>query len=495
MTRKNRFERNGKSDRIFRSFVCLKGGFMRRKGWLRHLDFISIDILAIECSLALTYLIDILLFSHEAITMWHLCLLLPFLHLALAILSDAYNGILQRGYLKETKAVLRIGFFDASVLLFVFYFLDFLPNLAKVDFVLYFCIFLPMVYILRFLQKFYLRHRYNNMKYSRQILVAATEAAAREMIHTITGSAIRNYQFFGLAVLDRSMIGERIEHVTVSADHETLVDYVKEHVIDEVLLNVPDRSQENLLLARELLEMGVTVHIYMEAAYDALPNRSISNIFGYNVLTTSISPISFKQSLGKRFMDIMGGITGCLITLLLTIVIGPMIFLKSPGPIFFSQIRIGKNGRQFKIYKFRSMYMDAEERKKELMEKNKIKDGLMFKMDDDPRIIKGIGNFIRKTSLDEFPQFFNVLKGDMSVVGTRPPTADEYARYSPHHKRRLTMLPGVTGLWQVSGRSKITDFEEVVRLDTEYIENWSLSLDIKIILKTVTTMIRPNGAS
>ena len=240
--------------------------------------------------------------------------------------------------------------------------------------------------------------------------------------------------------------------------------------------------------------MGVAVHIYMEEAYHSLPNRSISNVFGYNVLTTTISPISFRQSLLKRMIDILGGLVSCVLTAIITVIIGPIIFIKSPGPIFFSQIRVGKRGRQFKIYKFRSMYMDAEKRKAELMAQNKISDGMMFKIDDDPRSIKGIGHFIRRTSLDEFPQFWNVLKGDMSIVGTRPPTADEYARYSPHHKRRLTMQPGITGLWQVSGRSSITDFEEVVRLDTRYIENWSLDLDLKIILKTIKNVIKSDDA-
>ena len=240
--------------------------------------------------------------------------------------------------------------------------------------------------------------------------------------------------------------------------------------------------------------MGVAVHIYMEEAYHSLPNRSISNVFGYNVLTTTTSPISFRQSLLKRMIDILGGLVGCVLTAIITVIIGPIIFIKSPGPIFFSQIRVGKRGRQFKIYKFRSMYMDAEKRKAELMAQNKISDGMMFKIDDDPRSIKGIGHFIRRTSLDEFPQFWNVLKGDMSIVGTRPPTADEYARYSPHHKRRLTMQPGITGLWQVSGRSSITDFEEVVRLDTRYIENWSLDLDLKIILKTIKNVIKSDDA-
>ena len=150
------------------------------------------------------------------------------------------------------------------------------------------------------------------------------------------------------------------------------------------------------------------------------------------------------------------------------------------------------------------MYMDAEERKKELMDQNRVSDGMMFKLDWDPRIIgnkivegkqvTGIGEKIRSTSLDEFPQFFNVLKGDMSLVGTRPPTEDEWEKYKYHHRARLATKPGLTGMWQVSGRSEITDFEEVVKLDTEYINNWSLSLDFKILLKTIKAVIKKDGA-
>lgn len=204
-------------------------------------------------------------------------------------------------------------------------------------------------------------------------------------------------------------------------------------------------------------------------------------------------------------MDIAGGLVGCLITLLIMITVGPVIYINSPGPIFFSQKRIGRNGRKFKMYKFRSMYMDAEARKKELMSQNKISDGMMFKLDFDPRIIgnkvlpdgrkkTGIGQFIRKTSLDEFPQFFNVLMGDMSLVGTRPPTLDEWEQYKPHHRARMAFRPGLTGMWQVSGRSNITDFEEVVKLDTEYINEWSLRLDLKILWKTVVGVFRNDGA-
>jgi lipopolysaccharide/colanic/teichoic acid biosynthesis glycosyltransferase len=211
--------------------------------------------------------------------------------------------------------------------------------------------------------------------------------------------------------------------------------------------------------------------------------------------------VSAKQLFIKRAMDIAGGLVGCLLTGIVFIFVAPAIYISSPGPIFFSQERVGKNGKKFKMYKFRSMYMDAEERKKELMKENRVSDGLMFKMENDPRVIgsekgpgKGIGNFIRKTSLDEFPQFFNVLKGDMSLVGTRPPTVDEWEKYELHHRARLAIKPGLTGMWQVSGRSEITDFEEVVKLDTKYISEWSFMLDIKILFKTVLIVLGQKGS-
>lgn len=213
------------------------------------------------------------------------------------------------------------------------------------------------------------------------------------------------------------------------------------------------------------------------------------------MITTTINFVTPLQAFLKRLIDILVSFFGCIITIFIALIIGPIIKAKSPGPIFFSQIRIGQNGKQFKFYKFRSMYQDAEERKKDLLQHNRIQDGMMFKLDDDPRIIKGIGHFIRKTSLDEFPQFWNVLKGDMSLVGTRPPTLDEWQKYEYHHRVRMSTKPGITGLWQVSGRSKITDFEEVVKLDLEYIRNFSLFNDLKILLKTAKVLLtRDSGA-
>ena len=204
-------------------------------------------------------------------------------------------------------------------------------------------------------------------------------------------------------------------------------------------------SRQEAELAKHFLSIGMVVHIYMEQYFQNLPNREQERISDMNVMTCFNREIPMWMIFMKRLMDLAGGLVGVILSIIIGIVIGPMIYLKSPGPVLFSQIRIGKNGRRFRIYKFRSMYMDAEKRKKELMEQNKIK-GQMFKIDNDPRIIPGIGHFIRKYSLDEFPQFFNVLKGDMSLVGTRPPTVDEYENYEFYHNKRLSMKPGLTGL-------------------------------------------------
>ena len=163
----------------------------------------------------------------------------------------------------------------------------------------------------------------------------------------------------------------------------------------------------------------------------------------------------------------------------------------SAGPVF-SQERIGRNGKPFKFYKFRSMCPNAEAKLDDLLDQNEM-DGPVFKIKDDPRITR-VGKFIRKTSIDELPQFFDVVRGSMSLVGTRPPTLDEYRQYESHHKRRLSMKPGITGLWQVSGRSDIDDFEEVVKLDVQYIDNWSIWMDIYLLFRTVGVVFDRKGA-
>ena len=225
-------------------------------------------------------------------------------------------------------------------------------------------------------------------------------------------------------------------------------------------------------LVADLEQMGVTCNCCIHTFSIDGVERSIETFGNRPVVSYTKTTIDFRQALVKRAIDIAGSLVGLIITAVITPFVALAIRIESPGPIFFAQERVGRNGRRFKIYKFRSMYIDAEERKKELMEKNQMS-GLMFKMDDDPRITK---------------------VGQMSLVGTRPPTVDEFNQYNLHYKRRLSMTPGLTGMWQVSGRSSITDFDEVVKLDLEYIDNWSVGLDIKILFMTVVTVLFRRGA-
>ena len=243
----------------------------------------------------------------------------------------------------------------------------------------------------------------------------------------------------------------------------------------------------------QIENMGITVHLNIEVLenFDGF-DKTVTMLGDIPVITFANTFFDYNKLIIKRAMDIAGAIIGLAFTGIITIFLAPPLLLESKGPLFFKQRRVGKNGRYFDMYKFRSMYSDAEERKQELMSKNEM-NGLMFKMTDDPRITK-VGKFIRKTSIDEMPQFWNVLKGEMSLVGTRPPTVDEFKKYEGYHKRRLSTKPGITGMWQVSGRNDIEDFEEVVKLYLEYIDNWCLAFDIKIILKTIGIVFARKGA-
>ena len=288
---------------------------------------------------------------------------------------------------------------------------------------------------------------------------------------------------------------KEIAGIPVVCEYGDMLEYIRRNVVDEVFVHLS--SQTNLpinKIIKELEVMGVTVDLNINVFEMEIPvQREIERIGNYYTVSFSPKIHSFKQIFFKRVMDIVGAIVGLLITGIVTVFLAPALLIESPGPLFFSQVRVGKNGRRFKIYKFRSMYMDAEERKKELMSQNEM-EGLMFKMENDPRVTK-VGKFIRKTSIDELPQFWNILKGEMSLVGTRPPTEDEFLQYEGYHRRRLNMTPGLTGLWQVSGRSDTKNFEEIVAMDVEYIDFRSLKEDIKILFKTVGVVLKGKGAS
>ena len=330
------------------------------------------------------------------------------------------------------------------------------------------------------------------VSYRKRILIVTTSDKALSVVENCKEVLEFDYEISGLAVMDKDIVGQRFLDIMVTASSDTLYDDARLTVIDSVLIDLEPEHPEFKEVVNLFHVMGVEVNISLADYNLGIPNQQVTKMGNLTVLSGNGLKEVPGDVMAKRALDIVGGIVGIVITIILTIFVAPAIMIESPGPIFFSQTRIGKNGRRFKIYKFRSMYMDAEERKKELMEQNKMS-GLMFKMDDDPRITK-VGKFIRKTSIDEFPQFWNVLKGDMSLVGTRPPTEDEFKQYKARYKKRLSMKPGITGLWQVSGRSSITDFEDVVKLDVQYIENWSFGMDLRILFQTVLVVLKHDGA-
>ena len=350
-----------------------------------------------------------------------------------------------------------------------------------------------VTYIVRIAFKSYMRRYYSKSRSSDKVMIVTSGKDAEHVMKQIETDAAWSYEISAIALVDEDRVGENIHGVQVVAKEEDVIDVARQSAVDVVLLYCPHMNNQELeLLVQSFLAMGIVCHNCVEQFGFEIPCNSVGKFAGMPVMTYVMTEMDYRRMMIKRLMDIVGGSVGVLITLVFTPFVALAIKLESKGPVFFSQVRIGKNGRRFKMYKFRSMYIDAEERKKELMAQNEVK-GLMFKMDNDPRITK-VGQFIRKTSIDELPQFFNVLKGDMSLVGTRPPTVDEFEQYNIYYRRRLSITPGLTGMWQVSGRSDIKDFDDVVKLDLKYIDEWSLKQDMKILIQTIWVVLFGKGS-
>ena len=476
------------------------------EGWLKHFDFIVLDLVCLHMAFILSYWIWIDFWNPYAIDLYRaMGLFLTLADIAVMFFCETLKNVLKRGYYKEFLATLKNS---TLVVLLGVVFLFLLKSSAaysRATFLIMGVLYVCIAYPVRLLWKRVLRSSLAE-KDATPLLIVTGSAAARETVERVQSDCLGSYRIVGLAILDTDLTGQEIAGIPVVASLETTAEFVCREWVDEVFVLPPQELPYPAELIDQLNLTGVTVHLNLAKATSTPGSRQlVERIGSYTVLTSSMNFTTPRQAFLKRSLDIAGGIAGSLITLLLCLVLGPAIYLSSPGPIFFAQTRVGKNGKRFKMYKFRSMYMDAEARKAELMKDNRVGDGMMFKLDFDPRIIgnrilpdgsrkTGLGQFIRSTSLDEFPQFFNVLKGDMSLVGTRPPTLDEWEKYDLHHRARLAIKPGITGLWQISGRSDITDFEEVVRLDTQYISTWSLGQDIKILLKTVLAVLKRDGS-
>lgn len=466
------------------------------RGWLKHLDFIMLDLLSLSVSYWLSFYLrqSIGQGLRQDISYRTFYLILAGMYVLIVFFSRGYSDIVRRDYVEEIRKTVK-----QNVLMFVctLIYLVFTKQSQFYSRLLIGGIFVLNFFVtilLRFLLKQAVRSKLSKQEKKDSMLMITTKDRAKKSLNDLMELEYLPFSVTGIVLLDDEDSTESsIGGIPVVANRDSMMEYIRTNVVDQVVVSVGGDKKKIGMLAEELLDVGIVVHIGIGQELEFLPHKQFHKLGNLFVITSSIQTASRIELFLKRLIDICGALVGLVMTAILVIFVGPIIYIKSPGPIFFTQYRVGKNGRKFKLYKLRSMYMDAEERKKELMEKNEMQ-GLMFKMDNDPRIIKGIGHFIRNTSIDEFPQFWNVIKGDMSLVGTRPPTVDEFEQYELHHKVRLSFKPGLTGMWQVSGRNNITDFEEIVRLDQQYIANWNIWLDIRILAKTVDVVIRRKGA-
>ena len=437
-------------------------------------------------TLVVAYLLS---FVKETEIHFNTMLYLYMLHYVAFYFSDYNHDFFKRGQLSDLMETLKYSLFFALSISFSSFLLEEKFSISRRGMVYFLLLSALLLYLENYVIRKYWRRFYYKLKGSHKILLITATSRIDKVLERLLLSNDSSGELVAVSVLDRPDF--RHEKVRVVAEKD-LMAYATHEVVDEVFINLPSEKYDIGEFVSKFETMGIDVTVNLNAFdLNFAGNKRIREVAGLNVVTFSTNFYKPSHVTAKRVIDICGSLVGLLICGLVAIVLVPLI-RKDGGPAIFAQKRVGKNGRYFKFYKFRSMYVDAEERKKELMAQNTMKGG-MFKMDNDPRITP-IGRFIRKTSLDELPQFYNVLKGDMSLVGTRPPTVDEYEQYTPEQKRRLSFKPGITGLWQVSGRSEITDFDEVVRLDVSYIDGWTIWSDIKILLKTIKVVFKRDGA-
>ena len=401
--------------------------------WLKHWDFILIDLVMFQVAYVISYVMRIGLENPYKIQIYlNIAIIICLADICSAFFTEPYHGIMRRGYYLEFKSTLRHVVLVCVIETCYLFLSKRAGAFSRLSFLWFVVAAVILVYLGRILWKLYLiKHKrlfYDKLK----MLLVTTKSESDNVLERVLLNSFNEFEITGISYVDADpQEGETLRGIPIVCRAEEIPEYIQTRWIDSVFIGVDDKTMVPNGLTETCLDMGLTVHDSLEGREERTSNQYINRMGGYMVLTSSVRVASSWQVLLKRLMDICGGLVGLFLTGILTIFIGPAIYIASPGPIFFSQIRVGKNGKRFKIYKFRSMYLDAEKRKKDLMDKNEM-NGLMFKMEADPRIIgsgpdgtrHGLGWFIRKTSLDEFPQFWNVLKGDSGIIGTTKKNLD-----------------------------------------------------------------------
>ena len=488
----------------------------------KHFDFLVLDWICF----VVTFLISLTVrFQNNAFLAmctnekWfhpymRIVVLITCLHVVTVLMIEPYKGVLKRDSATEFREVLKQNVFMLIGVVVFLYAEKSSGMYSRMVMFGWICVNQIIMFVYHFVYKRHLRASINRKEKQDNLLLVVAYDDMEDVLQEFYSSGISTLKIVGIvlgntraeleaAMSESAVTSEKegnwkhstVYNIPIVGNLNNPFEYAKDHVVDEVLICMEGELAEEM--AVRYSDMGILAHVSIRNLV-RLPNAVIGKVNGIPVVTSVSNIVTTRQVIMKRLIDICCGLLGSVVTIVVAILLFIPMMIADPGPIFFRQERVGRNGRKFKIWKFRTMYQDAEARKAELMAQNKMS-GLMFKMDDDPRIIGygkkfSLGEFLRKTSIDELPQSFNILMGDMSVVGTRPPTVKEYEQYDYHHKARLSMKPGLTGMWQVSGRSDITDFEEVVRLDREYIDNFSLTLDLRIMMKTVKVVLGKEGS-
>ncbi len=329
---------------------------------------------------------------------------------------------------------------------------------------------------------------------SRNVLIVGSGRRAAEIARILEDHKHWGLKVVGAVTDFESVPSQRWDAVPELGHVRELPNILKQQVVDEVIFAVSRQKleeMENIFLVCE--ELGIRAHVAVNFFPHTIAKLHLDALHGIPLLTFSTTPYNEFLLALKRAFDLAASGTLLVALAPLFLLIAVAIKLTSPGPVLFRQTRVGLNGRRFTLYKFRSMVQDAEARKQELVHLNEMA-GPVFKIRNDPRVTP-VGRLLRRTSLDELPQLFNVLKGDMSLVGPRPPVPEEVSAYEPWQRRRLSMKPGLTCLWQINGRNGIVDFEKWMALDLQYIDNWSLKLDFQIFVKTIPAVLLGKGAA
>ncbi len=425
-------------------------------GWAKHWDFILLDTICLQLSYFLAYFYrfnswGVYIVEGNHTTYRTSGIVMLFLSIVIAIFFNTMHNVLQRGFWEEAKStIIQCSLVLAAIVVLIF--TDKASdNISRI--VVYITIGLYMIisYITRLIYKQILIAQKKNIK-PRELLLVGDEKGIEKAL-----AAFETHPEAGINV--GKIVRVDKEDLTVA------MEYIRNEYVTEVYVACLDSALVPHNLIRACSEMAVTIHQQMFMDEEVKGRQWIEKIAKQPVLTNSISIPRPRALLVKRLIDIIAGMFMSLIALIVLLIVAPIIKKASPGPVLLKLERIGLNGKKFKMFQIRTMYMDAGSR--------------------EDKIIKGIGQKLRDLGLDDLPKGFNILLGQMSLVGTRAPSIEEWKNYEFRHRARLACKPGITGLWQASGKSKIMSFEEATALDTDYIMNWSLGLDWRILFKTV----------